>query len=86
MTKKITLAQRACFYKFEPDHNLKECEKISGSQFDVFDDELERHQDKPVKTKGLALDMSQQARMNAIKDQRFIREQSAYLADYDLSF
>ena len=82
----LSEAQRACFYKFEPDTNLKECEKLSGSQFDVFDEEFERHQRKNKASKGLALNPDQKIRMDKLLDKKMIRDQGCHLADYDLSF
>ena len=43
MTKQrvLTEAQIASFYKFEKGCNLKECNKLDGPQFAVFDSELE---------------------------------------------
>lgn len=45
-SKNPTEAQRMCFYKFPKDTNLKECEKVSGPQFAVFDCELKETQKK----------------------------------------
>lgn len=84
MSKKVSLAQRAKFYKFEPGTNLKEREKLSGPQFDVFESELKAQQRKAHRIKGLALDSDQKIRMDNILERKFIREQSCYLADYDL--
>ena len=85
MRKNLSIAQKATFYKFEPDTNLKECEKLSGTQFDVFDREIKKHRSRATKTMGLSLSSEQQIRMNKILDRKFVKEQSCDLLDYDLS-
>lgn len=78
----ISEAQRISFYKFEPDTNLKECEKLSGTQFDVFETEIKSQSN----VKRLGAYQGKWRQIEQLKDKMLLaRGVDADLLDYDLT-